>query len=72
MLQGLICYKPSEQEGCFLRKMDKSDYDNVHTLLGESQQKVLAVGLQFKALTGYMRLTELNTGTKEEASQFAL
>ncbi|XP_075890804.1 BRICHOS domain-containing protein 5 isoform X2 [Nelusetta ayraudi] len=37
--RGLICYKPSEQDGCFLREMDQSDYDNVHALLRESPQK---------------------------------
>lgn len=76
VLQGLICYKPSEQEGCFLREMDKSDYDNVHALLRESPQKVLArqhvSGLQLTALTGYMRLAKLHTVTEEEDSQFAL
>ncbi|XP_029311786.1 BRICHOS domain-containing protein 5 isoform X3 [Cottoperca gobio] len=36
---GLICYKPVDQESCFLRKMEKSDYDNVHSLLHESSQK---------------------------------
>lgn len=41
-MQGLICYKPVEQESCFLRKMDKSDYEHVHALLQESTQKVSA------------------------------
>ncbi|XP_029934076.1 BRICHOS domain-containing protein 5 isoform X2 [Myripristis murdjan] len=36
---GLICYKPVEQESCFLRKMEKSDYDNVHSLLHQSTHK---------------------------------
>ncbi|KAM9336888.1 BRICHOS domain-containing protein 5 [Symphorus nematophorus] len=36
---GLICYKPVEQESCFLRKMEKSDYDNVHSLLHDSTHK---------------------------------
>ncbi|XP_059180342.1 BRICHOS domain-containing protein 5 [Centropristis striata] len=36
---GLICYKPVEQESCFLRKMEQSDYDNVHSLLHESTNK---------------------------------
>ncbi|XP_068440013.1 BRICHOS domain-containing protein 5 [Clinocottus analis] len=36
---GVICYKPVEQESCFLRKMEKSDYDNVHSLLHESTPK---------------------------------
>lgn len=37
--QGLICYKPSNQESCFLQKMEKSDYDNVRTFLHESTHK---------------------------------
>ncbi|KAM8837954.1 BRICHOS domain-containing protein 5 isoform 2-T2 [Spinachia spinachia] len=36
---GLICYKPVEQESCFLRRMERSDYDNVHSLLGRSALK---------------------------------
>ncbi|XP_049418534.1 BRICHOS domain-containing protein 5 isoform X3 [Epinephelus fuscoguttatus] len=36
---GLICYKPVNQESCFLRKMEKSDYDNVHSLLNDSTHK---------------------------------
>ncbi|KAJ8363753.1 hypothetical protein SKAU_G00125840 [Synaphobranchus kaupii] len=35
---GLICYKPDNQEICFLRKMERTDYENVHTLLDESKQ----------------------------------
>ncbi|XP_045924161.1 BRICHOS domain-containing protein 5 isoform X2 [Micropterus dolomieu] len=36
---GLICYKPVNEESCFLRKMDRSDYDNVHSLLHESTRE---------------------------------
>ncbi|XP_074518863.1 BRICHOS domain-containing protein 5 [Halichoeres trimaculatus] len=36
---GLICYKPADQQSCLLRKMEKSDYDNVHSLLQESTHK---------------------------------
>uniref|UniRef100_A0A3B4TPW3 BRICHOS domain containing 5 n=1 Tax=Seriola dumerili TaxID=41447 RepID=A0A3B4TPW3_SERDU len=36
---GLICYKPLEQDSCLLRKMEQSDYDNVHSLLHESTHK---------------------------------
>lgn len=39
-LQGLICYKPVDQKSCFLRTMDESDYDNVHSLLHRSTLKV--------------------------------
>ncbi|XP_064178939.1 BRICHOS domain-containing protein 5 isoform X2 [Anguilla rostrata] len=35
---GLICYKPDNQEICFLRKMEGTDYENVHTLLDESKK----------------------------------
>ncbi|XP_039991188.1 BRICHOS domain-containing protein 5 isoform X2 [Xiphias gladius] len=35
----LICYKPVNQDGCFLQKMEQSDYDNVHPLLHESTHK---------------------------------
>ncbi|XP_034049288.1 BRICHOS domain-containing protein 5 [Thalassophryne amazonica] len=33
---GLICYKPVQQESCFLQTMDKSDYENVRSLRRES------------------------------------
>ncbi|XP_045924163.1 BRICHOS domain-containing protein 5 isoform X4 [Micropterus dolomieu] len=39
---GLICYKPVNEESCFLRKMDRSDYDNVHSLLHESTREAQA------------------------------
>ncbi|XP_056222352.1 BRICHOS domain-containing protein 5 isoform X1 [Seriola aureovittata] len=39
---GLICYKPVEQDSCLLRKMEPSDYDNVHSLLHESTHKARA------------------------------
>lgn len=44
-LQGLICYKPVDQESCFLRTMDKSDYDNVHSLLHKSTPKVTGINI---------------------------
>ncbi|XP_072229300.1 BRICHOS domain-containing protein 5 isoform X2 [Leuresthes tenuis] len=33
---GLICYKPAAQDSCFLRAMEKSDYDSVNSLLRKS------------------------------------
>ncbi|XP_070846488.1 BRICHOS domain-containing protein 5 [Chaetodon trifascialis] len=36
---GLICYKPVDQQSCFLRKMDRSDYDNVRSLLHKSKHE---------------------------------
>ncbi|KAL0983943.1 hypothetical protein UPYG_G00135030 [Umbra pygmaea] len=35
---GLICYKPKEQETCFLRKMESSDYERMDPLLEQSTQ----------------------------------
>lgn len=40
VLQGVICYKPVEQDSCFLRRMEPSDYDNARSLLGEAALKV--------------------------------
>lgn len=40
VLQSLICYKPTEQESCFLREMEEPDYGNVNSLLHESTAKV--------------------------------
>ncbi|XP_008302538.1 BRICHOS domain-containing protein 5 [Stegastes partitus] len=38
--RGLICYKPVDQESCFLREMEQPDYDNVNSLLHEPTRKV--------------------------------
>lgn len=43
--QGLICYKPVDQESCFLQQMDETDYDNVHSLLHESTRKVTSINI---------------------------
>ena len=42
VFQGLICYKPVDQDSCFLQNMETSDYENVHSLLSESTHKVTA------------------------------
>ncbi|XP_029134863.2 BRICHOS domain-containing protein 5 isoform X1 [Labrus bergylta] len=39
MKRGLICYKPAEHQSCFLRQMEKSDYDNVNSLLHQPTDK---------------------------------
>ncbi|KAM4525301.1 BRICHOS domain-containing protein 5 isoform 2-T2 [Odontesthes bonariensis] len=38
---GLICYKPADQDSCFLRTMEKSDYDGVNSLLRKSAHESL-------------------------------
>lgn len=79
-MQGLICYKPVEQESCFLRKMDKSDYEHVHSLRQELTQKVSAwphvssgvfcffvFAIRPPPLLPALRILEKqNTGTEEE------
>ncbi|CAG04470.1 unnamed protein product, partial [Tetraodon nigroviridis] len=35
---GLICYRPEEQDGCFLQQMDERDHDNVRSLLHGPEQ----------------------------------
>ncbi|KAG5262529.1 hypothetical protein AALO_G00276100 [Alosa alosa] len=40
MKDGLVCYKPDNQDTCFLHKMEGSDYDNVNSLLNMSNQQV--------------------------------
>ncbi|XP_056152942.1 BRICHOS domain-containing protein 5 [Lampris incognitus] len=37
--KGLICYKPVDQDSCFLQKMEKSDYENVYSLLHQPTPK---------------------------------
>ncbi|XP_062331204.1 BRICHOS domain-containing protein 5 [Osmerus eperlanus] len=36
---GVVCYKPDNQETCFLRNMEKSDYENMNSLLLDSTKK---------------------------------
>lgn len=40
LLQGLICYRPADQQRCFLQIMERSDYDHVGSLLSGPQNQV--------------------------------
>ncbi|XP_063076972.1 BRICHOS domain-containing protein 5 [Engraulis encrasicolus] len=40
MKHGLVCYKPDNYGTCFLRHMERPDYDNVNSLLNMSDQQV--------------------------------
>uniref|UniRef100_A0A3P8UM69 BRICHOS domain containing 5 n=1 Tax=Cynoglossus semilaevis TaxID=244447 RepID=A0A3P8UM69_CYNSE len=42
---GLICYRPEEQNSCFLQKMQQFDYDNIQSLL---QKKLTGNETQWK------------------------
>ncbi|KAI5623174.1 BRICHOS domain-containing protein 5 [Silurus asotus] len=42
---GLICYKPDNQDSCFLRQMEMSDYENMRALMDESKQQVNQIWL---------------------------
>uniref|UniRef100_A0A3B3Y5A3 BRICHOS domain-containing protein n=1 Tax=Poecilia mexicana TaxID=48701 RepID=A0A3B3Y5A3_9TELE len=37
---GLICYQPADQQRCFLQTMERSDYDQVGSLLSGPQNQV--------------------------------
>ncbi|XP_024913885.1 BRICHOS domain-containing protein 5 [Cynoglossus semilaevis] len=51
---GLICYRPEEQNSCFLQKMQQFDYDNIQSLL------------QKKAHQSYYQLTGNETQWKTQ------
>ncbi|KAJ8413657.1 hypothetical protein AAFF_G00081640 [Aldrovandia affinis] len=71
---GLICYKPDNQETCFLRKMERPDYENVHTLFDESQQvsQFWLVGNETQRHTeflGVLGSSHVNVSTLQEPLQ---
>ncbi|XP_037611548.1 BRICHOS domain-containing protein 5 isoform X1 [Sebastes umbrosus] len=72
---GLICYKPVDQDSCFLRKMEKSDYDNVHSLLHESthkQSQFQLAGNETQRQTeflGVLAASQVDVSTLEEPLQ---
>uniref|UniRef100_A0A9J7YTG1 BRICHOS domain containing 5 n=1 Tax=Cyprinus carpio carpio TaxID=630221 RepID=A0A9J7YTG1_CYPCA len=37
---GLVCYKPDNQDSCFLLRMESLDYENVQSQLNKSEQQV--------------------------------
>ncbi|XP_073774017.1 BRICHOS domain-containing protein 5 isoform X2 [Danio rerio] len=37
---GLVCYKPDNQDSCFLRRMESWDFENMQSQLNESEQLV--------------------------------
>ncbi|XP_068610869.1 BRICHOS domain-containing protein 5 [Brachionichthys hirsutus] len=67
----LICYKPVEQDSCFLRPMGRSDYDNVHALLHEQQRShVHLSGNETQRLTeflGVLAATQVDLSTPVQA-----
>ncbi|XP_047465749.1 BRICHOS domain-containing protein 5 [Mugil cephalus] len=71
---GLICYKPDGQESCFLQKMEQSDYDNVNSLLHESNLKsqiqLLGNGTQRQTeFLGVLAASQVNSSSLEEPLQ---
>ncbi|CAB1313107.1 unnamed protein product [Coregonus sp. 'balchen'] len=72
---GLICYKPENQDTCFLRKMERSDYENVHSFLQQStQQESLLVLLgnetqRHTEFLGVMGGSKVDMSTLEEPLQ---
>ncbi|KAJ7984709.1 hypothetical protein DPEC_G00357570 [Dallia pectoralis] len=69
---GLICYKPENQGNCFLRTMERSDYENVHSLLQQSTQtesQLVVLGNETQRHTeflGVMGGSHVDVSTLEE------
>nr|XP_019938880.1 PREDICTED: BRICHOS domain-containing protein 5-like isoform X2 [Paralichthys olivaceus] len=71
---GLICYKPVDQDTCFLQKMEESDYDNVHSLLHEQthQSHFQLSGNETQRQTeflGVLAASQVEVSTLEEPLQ---
>eukprot|EP00063_Salmo_salar_P089324 XP_014064159.1 PREDICTED: BRICHOS domain-containing protein 5-like isoform X2 [Salmo salar] len=72
---GSICYKPENRDTCFLRKMERSDYENVHSLLQQSTQQesqLVLLGNETQRQTeflGVMGGSQVDVSTLEEPLQ---
>uniref|UniRef100_A0A673WP46 BRICHOS domain containing 5 n=1 Tax=Salmo trutta TaxID=8032 RepID=A0A673WP46_SALTR len=69
---GSICYKPENRDTCFLRKMERSDYENVHSLLQQSTQQSVLLGNETQRQTeflGVMGGSQVDVSTLEEPLQ---
>ncbi|XP_036427659.1 BRICHOS domain-containing protein 5 isoform X3 [Colossoma macropomum] len=66
--EGLICYKPDNQDTCFLRQMETSDYENMHVLLNESQQQMSQVWLVGNETQRHTEFLGVLAGSHVEAS----
>ncbi|XP_062860031.1 BRICHOS domain-containing protein 5 [Trichomycterus rosablanca] len=65
---GLICYKPDNQDSCFLRQMEMSDYEDMHTLLNVSEQKVTQIWLVGNTTQRHTEFLGVLSGRRVEAT----
>ncbi|TSK14655.1 BRICHOS domain-containing protein 5 [Bagarius yarrelli] len=65
---GLICYKPDNQDSCFLRQMETSDYENIHILLNESKQQVNQIWLAGNETQRHKEFLGVLSGHRVDAS----
>ncbi|RVE59371.1 hypothetical protein OJAV_G00187910 [Oryzias javanicus] len=68
---GLICYKPANQESCFLQEMEQSDHDNVNSLFQDpslqSHFQLSVNGTQRQTeFLGVLASGQVNTSSLEE------
>ncbi|XP_030630972.1 BRICHOS domain-containing protein 5 [Chanos chanos] len=68
MKHGLICYKPDNQDTCFLRKMEKSDYENMHVVLNETEQQVSQIWLVGNETQRHTEFLGVLAGSRLDAS----
>ncbi|XP_056628021.1 BRICHOS domain-containing protein 5 [Triplophysa dalaica] len=73
--QGLVCYKPDNQDSCFLRRMESLDYENVKSHLNKSETQVSQVWLvgneteRHTEFMGVLPSSRLDASTLQEPLQ---
>ncbi|XP_051530354.1 BRICHOS domain-containing protein 5-like [Myxocyprinus asiaticus] len=68
MRHGLVCYKPDNQESCFLRQMETLDYKNVQSQLNKSEQQVSQVCLVGNETEKHTEFFGVLPGSRVDAS----
>ncbi|XP_056326021.1 BRICHOS domain-containing protein 5 isoform X2 [Danio aesculapii] len=64
---GLVCYKPDNQDSCFLRRMESWDYENMHSQLNESEQQVRQVWVVGNQTEKHTEFLGVMPGSRVEA-----
>ncbi|XP_073774018.1 BRICHOS domain-containing protein 5 isoform X3 [Danio rerio] len=65
---GLVCYKPDNQDSCFLRRMESWDFENMQSQLNESEQLVRQVWVVGNQTEKHTEFLGVMPGSRVEAS----
>ncbi|XP_051523367.1 BRICHOS domain-containing protein 5 [Myxocyprinus asiaticus] len=68
MRHGLVCYKPDNQDSCFLRRMETLDYENVQSQLNKSEQEVSQVWVVGNETEKHTKFLGVLPGSRVDAS----